>query len=646
MPQTFPHERAKEMKKGSAHDPLKEHSVSPEEVTMFKSLSEMMLGKDLKESETDKPYLDSEGRYHIYLETDSKEARCPFCNEISTDKCAATKRTVLMFTMNLKPVLAHITCYRYYCHNDKCLKKDGKKRKTFTESIDGISSYRRYTTSILFTIFVISIFCNAVAAKRICQSIGIDVERDTITRMLNSIKFQDYDNVTHLGIDDISRDKGVDYYTVVYDQDTHGIIAVLDGRDGKTLKEWLKQHINVESVARDRASAYAAAVSEILPQCTQVADRFHLFHNIIHHFSKIFIQKIPSHFTIADGKVVEGKADKYIVSYRDRSDVNAKDVEGLSYDGTPPKNEFGKDINVNSRDSKKEQESKEKSDIRKREKRQKIEGIRKDYHDGMKIHEICKKHSTSYRTVQSYIRLTDEEVEGILDNEKRRGRKSPLKEADNIIYKMLKDGLLADTIYDYVMFLGYEHSGSTLSRHIRNIAKNDFGRFVSSSLGIKHVKTGEEGCSRLEVLRYMTAVDPKKKKKMEDSFVANHFQEIMAQYPPLGLINEAWITFHSIFMDKDRDPEQRVAELYEFVCQHQHTFLQSFADGIIKDWEAVKNAIIYETSSGFVEGLNNSAKVVERMHYGRLMIKHFFAKFYISNHFIKGDIKLTDMISF
>ena len=34
-------------------------------------------------------------------------------------------------------------------------------------------------------------------------------------------------------------------------------------------------HHKVRIVARDRASAYATAISEILPDCIQVADRFH-----------------------------------------------------------------------------------------------------------------------------------------------------------------------------------------------------------------------------------------------------------------------------------------------------------------------------------------------------------------------------------
>ena len=39
-------------------------------------------------------------------------------------------------------------------------------------------------------------------------------------------------------------------------------VAILDGRDGTTLKEWLKNNQHIKAVTRDRASAYAKVISE------------------------------------------------------------------------------------------------------------------------------------------------------------------------------------------------------------------------------------------------------------------------------------------------------------------------------------------------------------------------------------------------
>lgn len=43
----------------------------------------------------------------------------------------------------------------------------------------------------------------------------------------------------------------------------HHLLALLEGRDAENLKEWLNNHHKIKIVARDRASSYAAAISEI-----------------------------------------------------------------------------------------------------------------------------------------------------------------------------------------------------------------------------------------------------------------------------------------------------------------------------------------------------------------------------------------------
>ena len=63
-------------------------------------------------------------------------------------------------------------------------------------------------------------------------------------------------------------------------------LTLLDGRNGDTLRKWLKNNKNVKVVTRDKASAYAKIISEELPDAMQVADRFHLHQNLLETIKK------------------------------------------------------------------------------------------------------------------------------------------------------------------------------------------------------------------------------------------------------------------------------------------------------------------------------------------------------------------------
>jgi transposase len=46
---------------------------------------------------------------------------------------------------------------------------------------------------------------------------------------------------------------------------THNPITILDGRDGTELKKWLENNKHIKTVTRDRAGAYASAISQVIP---------------------------------------------------------------------------------------------------------------------------------------------------------------------------------------------------------------------------------------------------------------------------------------------------------------------------------------------------------------------------------------------
>lgn len=73
----------------------------------------------------------------------------------------------------------------------------------------------------------------------------------------------------------------------------------MDGRDGESLRAWLKDNKNIKVVTRDRASAYAKVIAEELPDAMQVADRFHLHQNLLEAIKKALNQELPATITIS-----------------------------------------------------------------------------------------------------------------------------------------------------------------------------------------------------------------------------------------------------------------------------------------------------------------------------------------------------------
>ena len=143
-------------------------------------------------------------------------------------------------------------------------------------------------------------------ASRICEKIGITVSGDTIIGMLKKeaekINVDEMPGkITSIGVDDFAYRKGRTYCTVVCDGESHRPIEVLEGRDGESLKEWLtvkKRHMDVKSVTRDRASAYAKVISDILPEAMQVADRFHLHQNLLDAVKEALKTVIPNEIPV------------------------------------------------------------------------------------------------------------------------------------------------------------------------------------------------------------------------------------------------------------------------------------------------------------------------------------------------------------
>ena len=134
-------------------------------------------------------------------------------------------------------------------------------------------------------------------------------------------------------MDDFAFKKRHTYGTIIVDETTHKPVTIFDGRDGKTLKEWLSKNKHVKTVTRDRASAYSAAIKEILPDAMQIADRFHLHQNLLETIKNTTNSvlpvdiRIPSDSNSIAESLVESDSKKMPCSVDNLSEYNQKRVQ-------------------------------------------------------------------------------------------------------------------------------------------------------------------------------------------------------------------------------------------------------------------------------------------------------------------------------
>ena len=555
----------------------------------------------------------------FWIEQQEDVCSCPECGWESCKVHDVHSRRLQDTPIHNKNVYIHIDVREFRCKNKNC------NVRTFTEELPFAGKNQVRTYDLTQFILIHAIYMSSNSTSLILSLLGIDVSADTVDNILKKVVIKDDPDVEMIGIDDIATRKGIKYATAIYNLETHHLIALLEGREKEDIIPWLKAHPKIIVVARDRASSYAKAIDEILPDAVQIADRFHLFENLIKYLKDLFYSEIPDKIVIKNGEI----KDKATKVYKELNTIDKFILDSLNYDNTPPVDENGNIINYIDCEYDLSEEKYQRYAENRQKKYNDIISIRNEI--DLSIEELIEKYKYSKSSIKKYLAMTEDEVETVKEKKNyNRNKETEFSKYKNIVFKMLLDNQPYEYILAYILKCGYKKPLIQLKGKICKLIKNNGFNPVEFTPTRYEYSKDETIISRLDLLKYILTIN---ENKLNNNDIKNNLELIESHFPKVKEIKTIFQDFHNVVFSKDEETLDVFIELYQDV-------LPSFCNGLKKDIAAVKNAISDSINSGFVEGNNNKIKLIKRIVYGKQKLVNLFKRCYLAFASTLEDLSL------
>jgi transposase len=216
------------------------------------------------------------GRVVVTARPAAPQAPCPDCGVLSGKRHDGYDRRLHDCPCGGREVVIRLRVRVLRCVNPGC------PRKTFAEQVAGLTSARARATPLLRqALESVAAVLAGRAGARLAGALGLPGSRWQMIRLVLALPGEAAVTAPAvLGIDDFAFRRGRSYGTVLVDMETGDIIDVLPDRETGTVGKWLEDHPGAGIICRDRGTSYGAACAQGAPDAVQVADRWHLLHNL------------------------------------------------------------------------------------------------------------------------------------------------------------------------------------------------------------------------------------------------------------------------------------------------------------------------------------------------------------------------------
>ncbi|UKJ06195.1 ISL3 family transposase [Solitalea lacus] len=501
------------------------------------------------------------GVLHICASVCQPCSTCPICSKKSNRIHSRYSRKLLDLPVSGHLARVKLKARKYFCDNPAC------HRKIFTERFDSeIKPYYRRMLRSNDLLARMALELGGNTGATISRYVGIPVSPSTVLRVVKKLEIQSKTLTSGIiGVDDWAFKKGRTYGTVLVDLERKEVIDLLPDRESETLAEWLKKHPEIKTVSRDRYGPYALGVKKGAPQAHQVADRFHLLMNLGEAVKRVIQSK---------GKELKEVFNLYNNPQKEHAPAAPRPQPVQC---TPELETSGDSVANISID-----------------RQHKFEQVKKLYNAGYSIRQIAKTVNVSRTTTQKYVHM-----------EQLPKREScTITNLDAFLDFLLQENNRGKTyreLHQIITQMGFNGKYSQFCFKMNKMQPS----FRAKKINPTPIKTWSP-----TKLSFMLYLEPDQLPRKDDQ---DFLKLLYEKCPDIKQMEQLVKSFKNLFLLKEDGSLMKwIDETAKSECG-----LKNFAKNILKDYEAVNNAVITPFSNGQVEGQVNRIKNIKRKMYGR-----------------------------